>query len=118
MPPDPRRDPLPMSTLTALTDATFEEEINSSDQPVLVDFWAEWCGPCKLINPILEDLATEYDGKLRIVKVDVDESPDVARRYEVMSIPTLVLFNDGAPQKRLIGAKGKGQLVQELAEFL
>jgi thioredoxin 1 len=107
-----------MSTLTALTDATFEEEINSSDQPVLVDFWAEWCGPCKLINPILEDLATEYDGKLRIVKVDVDESPDVARRYEVMSIPTLVLFHDGAPQKRLIGAKGKGQLVQELAEFL
>jgi thioredoxin 1 len=80
MPPDPRRDPLPMSTLTALTDATFEEEINSSDQPVLVDFWAEWCGPCKLIAPILEEMATEYDGKLRIVKVDVDESPDVARR--------------------------------------
>jgi thioredoxin 1 len=119
MPPDPRRDPLPMeSTLTALTDATFEEEINSSDQPVLVDFWAEWCGPCKLIAPILEELATEYDGKLRIVKVDVDESPDVARRYEIMSIPTLVVFHDGVSKKRMIGAKGKGQLVQELAEFL
>jgi thioredoxin 1 len=118
MPPDPRRDPLPMSTLTALTDATFEEEINSSDQPVLVDFWAEWCGPCKLIAPILEDLATEYDGKMRIVKVDVDESPDVARRYEIMSIPTLVVFQDGVAKKRMIGAKGKGQLVQELAEFL
>ena len=118
MPPDPRRDPLPMSSLTALTDATFEEEINSSDQPVLVDFWAEWCGPCKLIAPILEELATEYDGRLRIVKVDVDESPDVARRYEIMSIPTLVLFHDGVPKKRLIGAKGKGQLAQELAEFL
>ncbi len=118
MPPDPRRDPLPMSTLTALTDATFEEEINASDQPILVDFWAEWCGPCKLIAPILEELATTYDGKLRIVKVDVDESPDVARRYEIMSIPTLVLFHDGAAKKRMIGAKGKGQLVQELAEFL
>ena len=105
-------------SLTALTDATFEEEINSSDQPVLVDFWAEWCGPCKLIAPILEELATTYDGKLRIVKVDVDESPDVARRYEIMSIPTLVLFHDGVVKKRMIGAKGKGQLVQELAEFL
>src|SRR5207302_8303392 len=116
---DPRRDPLPMeSTLTALTDATFEEEINAADQPVLVDFWAEWCGPCKLINPILEDLATEYDGRLRIVKVDVDESPDVARRYEIMSIPTPVLFQEGVAKKRMIGAKGKGQLVQELAEFL
>ncbi len=106
------------STLTALTDATFEEEINSSEQPVLVDFWAEWCGPCKLIAPILEELADEYGGKLRIVKVDVDESPDVARRHEIMSIPTLVLFQDGVAKKRLIGAKGKGQLVQELAEFL
>ena len=104
--------------LTELTDATFDEEVNSSDQPILVDFWAEWCGPCKLIAPILEEMAATYDGKLRIVKVDVDESPDVARRYEIMSIPTLVLFQDGVAKKRLIGAKGKGQLAQELAEFL
>ena len=105
-------------TLSQLTDATFDEEVNVSEQPLLVDFWAEWCGPCKLIAPILEELATTYDGKLRIVKVDVDESPDVARRYEIMSIPTLVLFHDGVAKKRMIGAKGKGQLVQELAEFL
>ena len=100
-----------------LDDDTFDA-FTRGDVPGLVDFWAEWCGPCKLIAPILEEMATEYDGKLRIVKVDVDESPDVARRYEIMSIPTLVLFHDGVAKKRMIGAKGKGQLVQELAEFL
>ena len=104
--------------LTALTDATSDEEVNAADVPVLVDFWAEWCGPCKLIAPILEELAVEHDGRLRIFKVDVDEALEVARRHEIMSIPTLVVFQDGIAKKRLIGAKGKGQLLQELAEFL
>src|SRR5438270_11846385 len=90
---DPRRDPLPMeSTLTALTEATFEEEINAADQPVLVYFWAEWCGRCKLINPILGVLATEYGGRLRIVKVSVDESPAGGRRVGFISHPTQALL--------------------------
>src|SRR5439155_2610780 len=111
----------PMSdavAVTLLTDSTFDEEVNGSEQAVLVDFWAEWCGPCKLVAPILEEIAAEHAGRLRIGKLDVDDNPDVARRFEIMSIPTLILFQDGVPKKRLIGAKGKNQLLQELAEFL
>jgi len=106
------------ATIAELTDATFDEEIASTDQPVLVDFWAEWCGPCKAMAPILEEIAGERQGSLKIVKVDVDANLEVARRFEVMSIPTLILFKDGAPQLRLVGAKGKGQLLQELDAFL
>ena len=106
------------SSLLTLTDSTFDEEIQGADQPVLVDFWAEWCGPCKMIAPVLEEIATEQGDKLRIAKLNVDENLDVARRFEVMSIPTLILFKEGQPQLRLIGAKGKGQLLQELQAFL
>ena len=101
-----------------LTDTTFDEEINGSNEPVLVDFWAEWCGPCKLIAPVLEEIAQENEGKIRIAKLNVDENLEISRRFEVMSIPTLILFKDGEPQLRLIGAKGKGQLLQELGAFL
>ena len=104
--------------LTVLTDSTFDEEVNGSEQVVLVDFWAEWCGPCKLVAPILEEIAAEHAGRIVIGKLDVDDNPDVARRFEIMSIPTMIVFQDGVPKKRLIGAKGKNQLLQELAEFL
>ena len=104
--------------ITTLSDATFDEEIGAADAPVLVDFWAEWCGPCKMIAPILEEIAAEQDGKLKIAKLNVDENPEIARRFEVMSIPTLIVFKDGQEAKRIVGAKGKGALLEDLAEFL
>ena len=105
------------STFT-LSDSSFAEEIGSSSEPVVVDFWAEWCGPCKMIAPVLEEIATEQAGKVRIGKLNVDDNPKTAQQFEVMSIPTLIIFKDGEPKKRLVGAKGKGQLLEELAEFL
>ena len=107
-----------MGAAITLTDSTFDEEIKGADEPVLVDFWAEWCGPCKMVEPVLEEIASENSGKLRLAKLNVDENLDVSRRFEVMSIPTLILFKDGEPQHRIIGAKGKGQLLQELEAFL
>ena len=106
------------ANIAELTDSTFDEEVAGSSEPLLVDFWAEWCGPCKMITPILEEIAAEHAGRIRIAKLNVDDNMGVARRFEVMSIPTLILFKDGAPRLRLVGAKGKGQLVQELEAFL
>ena len=104
--------------VTHLSESTFDETIGASSAPVLVDFWAEWCGPCKMIAPILEEIATEQTGKLRVAKLNVDENPDIARRFDVMSIPTLIVFKDGQPAKRLVGAKPKGALLEELSDFI
>jgi thioredoxin 1 len=104
--------------LITVTDSTFDESVTGADTPVLVDFWAEWCGPCKMIAPVLEEIASDHKGRIAIAKLNVDENPETARRFDVMSIPTLMVFKGGAPVKRLVGSKGKGQLLQDLAEFI
>jgi thioredoxin 1 len=104
--------------IVTLSDATFDEHVKGSDIPVLVDFWAEWCGPCKMISPVLEEIAEEQAGKIQIGKLNIDDNLEVTRRFDVMSIPTLILFKDGEPEVRLIGAKPKGQLLQEISAYL
>ncbi len=104
--------------ITTLSDATFDEEISGASTPVLVDFWAEWCGPCKMIAPILEEIADEKGDSIKIAKLNVDEAGEIARRFEVMSIPTMILFKDGEEAKRIIGAKPKQALLDDLAEYL
>jgi thioredoxin 1 len=105
-------------SISQLSEATFAEEVNSAAEPVLVDFWAEWCGPCKTIAPVLEELAGEQAGKLRIAKVDVDENQGLARQYGVQSIPTMIVFKDGVEVHRLVGARGKAQLLEDLSSYL
>jgi thioredoxin 1 len=107
-----------MTKAAAVTDATFDREVLQSSTPVLVDFWAEWCGPCKMISPVLEEIAEEHQGKVTIAKLNVDENPEIAMRYGVMSIPTLALFIGGVEKKRLIGAMPKRNVVTELSEFI
>jgi len=100
-----------------VSDATFDAEVLNSDVPVLVDFWAEWCGPCKMIAPILDEIADEYDGKLKICKVDVDSNPDIPPKFGIRGIPTLIVFKGGNVEATKVGALSKTQLtdfVQEL----
>ena len=99
------------------TDQTFGDII-AGDTPTLVDFWAEWCGPCRMIAPILEEMSSEYAGKISIVKLNVDENPQTAMQYDVMSIPTMIVYRNGAERKRIVGARPKHALVSELSEFL
>ena len=96
--------------ISQATDSNFQDEVLSSNTPVLVDFWAEWCGPCKMIGPILEELALEMDGKIKIAKVDVDSNNQTAMNYAIRSIPTLIIIKDGSVQGQHIGAASKGQL--------
>lgn len=107
-----------MAGITTLSSATFDETIGGEAKPVLVDFWAEWCGPCKMIAPVLDELAGEHGNSITFAKINVDEAPDVARRHGVMSIPTLIVFKEGQPAKRIVGAKSKAALAEDLAEFL
>ena len=102
------------SKTVTVTDDSFSEDVLSSSTPVLVDFWATWCGPCKMVAPVLEEIAGEKAGTLTVAKLDVDANPATARDFQVVSIPTMILFKDGKPVKRIVGAKGKAALLREL----
>ncbi len=103
-----------MSKTLELTDSNFAEEVEKSDKPVLVDFWAEWCGPCRMVGPIVDELAGEYEGKAKVGKVNVDNNPDVSVKFGIRSIPALLIFKDGEVVDQIIGAVPKNQIKKQL----
>ncbi len=106
------------SHTTDVTDASFAADVLGSEKPVLVDFWATWCGPCKMVAPVLEEIARDHGDKLTVAKVDVDANPGVARDYAIMSIPTMKLFRGGEVVRTIVGAKGKAALLRELESVI
>jgi thioredoxin 1 len=107
-----------MTDTVKVTDKSFADDVLTSDTPVLVDFWATWCGPCKMVAPVLEQIAGEHKDKIVVAKLDIDANPSLQRDYQVMSIPTLLLFDKGQPVKQIVGAKPKAALESDLSEYL
>lgn len=101
-----------------VTDASFDSDVLKSDKPVVVDFWAEWCGPCKMVSPVLEEIAGEHADKITVAKLNIDENPRIAQEYQIMSIPTMSVFQGGQVVKSIVGAKPKAALLRDLAEYL
>jgi thioredoxin 1 len=101
-----------------ITDADFENSVLKSERPVLIDFWADWCGPCHMVAPVIEEIAAENNGKLVVGKLDVDSNPEVTRRYGVLSIPSMLLFVDGVEKARIVGARGKAAILSEITPYL
>ena len=104
--------------IVEVSDATFQNEVETSDTPVVVDFWAPWCGPCRVMDPILDELAEQHQGKVKFTKMNVDDNPDTAARFEILSIPTVMVFESGEAQKKLIGAVPRRRLEDELSTWL
>jgi thioredoxin 1 len=107
-----------MGATRAVTDETFDAEVLQNSKPVIVDYWAEWCGPCKMIAPVLEEIASEYGEKIDVVKLNVDDNPQTAQRYQILAIPTLNVFQNGKIVKQIKGAKPKAALLRDLADFI
>ncbi|MBB3038101.1 thioredoxin [Hoyosella altamirensis] len=106
-----------MSTIN-VTDSTFTSDVLKSEKPVLVDFWATWCGPCRMVAPVLEEISNEKADTLTIAKLDIDANPSVPRDFQILSIPTMILFKDGEPVKQIVGAKSKAALLKEIEDLL
>jgi|ERR1041384_8500708 thioredoxin 1 len=102
----------------AITDSDFDQNVIRSPKPVLIDFWADWCGPCHMVAPVVEEIAGEHGGKLVVGKVDVDANPEISRRYGILSIPSMVLFVDGVEKVRIVGARGKAAILSEITPYI
>ena len=114
----PRQGPKVSEKIVHITDDTFEQEVLQSQTPVLVDYWAEWCGPCKMVAPVLEEIAGQHGDKLTVAKLNIDENPQIAQQYQVMSIPTMSVFQGGKVVKTIVGAKPKSALLKDLADYI
>jgi thioredoxin 1 len=107
-----------MSNVTAVTSSNFENEVINSDIPVLVDFWAAWCGPCRMVAPVIDQLAAQYEGKVKVVKLNVDENPEISGRYQILSIPTVYLFKGGSKVDELVGARPKQSFEEMIKKYI